>query len=335
MEKVIFDTNSIRNSEPMQFLGGRTELEKFSKVAELIFPDMVLDEIKNQKRRNLINKKKSFLDNPFHWLRQLDEDGTKNFDIEGHVDVLESQEALPYKIIELTDYSCLRDMKELALKKLPPFVPQDGSDKGFKDAYIYFTVIEYLQSIDDKYVFFVTDDGLFKEAFKANPNVYVIKDFNEFMMKSITVFHDDYFIEKLQLEIHTDITKESILDYWVNINDNQVLLLDVNGDHRVVEIDSKEIVKYDDVNAYSDAIDSLIKSTSFDKTHIAIEELTNYIDYLSDDEIIQILEATRENNQIFMIIDDEDVKQFIVSLYEKKKDILSSDLEAYIKMKLE
>ena len=61
MEKVIFDTNSVRNTEPKQFLGGRSELEKFAKVAELVFPDIVIEEIKNQKRRNLESKKDSFL----------------------------------------------------------------------------------------------------------------------------------------------------------------------------------------------------------------------------------------------------------------------------------
>jgi len=72
MEKVIFDTNFIRNTEPKQFLGGRSELEKFAKVAELVFPDIVIEEIKNQKRRSLEKNKTSFLGNPFHWLRKLD-----------------------------------------------------------------------------------------------------------------------------------------------------------------------------------------------------------------------------------------------------------------------
>jgi len=43
-------------------------------------------------------------------------------------------------VIRLQDYSVLEKIKELALKKLPPFEAADNSDKGFKDAYIYFTV---------------------------------------------------------------------------------------------------------------------------------------------------------------------------------------------------
>jgi hypothetical protein len=46
LEKVIFDTNTLRNTEPKTFLGGRDDLKKFSKVAEIIFPDIVIEELK-------------------------------------------------------------------------------------------------------------------------------------------------------------------------------------------------------------------------------------------------------------------------------------------------
>jgi rRNA-processing protein FCF1 len=211
MEKVIFDTNFIRNTEPKQFLGGRSELEKFSKVTELVFPDIVIEEIKNQKRKNLESKKDSFLKNPFHWLRELDHDKTKNFDIEAHLTALEDNETLEYAVITLSDYSVLEQMKELALKKLPPFEATDNTDKGFKDACIYFTALEYLQSIPDKLIFVCCKDGRLKEAFKKHPNIIVIESFEEFIQNSITVFYDDYFINKLKTEIHEDISKRTLL----------------------------------------------------------------------------------------------------------------------------
>ncbi len=140
MEKVIFDTNFVRNTKPRQFLGGRVELEKFAKVAELVFPDIVIEEIKNQKRGRLEKNKTSFLSNPFHWLKNLDFDETKNFDIESHLSELEGNETLEYSVIKLSDTSVLEQMKEMALKKLPPFEAGDNTDKGFKDACIYFGI---------------------------------------------------------------------------------------------------------------------------------------------------------------------------------------------------
>jgi hypothetical protein len=51
-----------------------------------------------------------------------------------------------------------------------------------------------------------------------------------------------------------------------------------------------------------------LHSGSFEMTHIAVANLNKYINYLSDDEIINILEATITNSQI---IDDKDVQDFI------------------------
>ena len=335
MEKVIFDTNFIRNTEAKHFLGGRSEFEKFAKVAELVFPDIVIEEIKNQKRKNLEKSKSSFLSNPFHWLRKLDRDDTQNFDIESHITELETKETLKYSVIKLTDYSVLEQMKELALKKLPPFEAGDNTDKGFKDACIYFTTLEYLQSIPDKMIFVCCKDERLKEAFEKHPNIIVIDSYAGFIENSISRFYDDYFIEKLQSEVHADIRKEHIADYWFNINENRVLLIEIGGEKYVVEVDSGEIVAYENVATYSEAVNTLINAGAFATTHFAIETLTPYIHFLSDDEIVKILEAVDTNEQIHWIIGDEDVKQFVSILYDKKKEVLPAELAASIHNKLE
>ncbi|MBL4625890.1 MAG: DUF4935 domain-containing protein [Flavobacteriales bacterium] len=334
MEKVIFDTNFIRNTEPKKFLGSRRELEKFVKIAEIVFPDLVIEEIKHQKRRSLTGKKQSFLDNPFHWLKNLDVDETKSFDIEAHILSLENDEKLEFNVIKLTDYSVLEQMKELALKKLPPFEAGDNTDKGFKDAYIYFTILEYLQSISDKVIFVCTKDGRLKEALEKHPSIIVVKDYDDFIHNSVTEYFDDYFIEKLKTDIHADIDKESIVDYWVNINENRVLLIETEGEKTVVEVDSGEIIDYRKAGDYSTAIINLINTSSFADTHFEIDALSPYLHFLSDDEIISILEATIDNGQIGSIISDDDVKQFISTLYEKKKGMLAPELEAAIKERL-
>ncbi len=339
MEKVIFDTNFIRNAEPKQFLGGRSELEKFVKVAEIVFPDIVIEEIKHQKKRNLKGKKQSFLDNPFHWLKNLDHEETKSFDIEAHITTLEQNEELNYTVIKLTDYSVLEQMKVLALNYMPPFekITKDdkkNSDKGFKDAYIYFTILEYLQSISDKVVFVCTKDGRLKEALNGHPSIIVVQDYDDFIQNSITKYYDGYFIEKLKSDIHTDIEQESIIDYWVNINENHVLLININDEQSVVEVDAGEIIESGKVDDYSKTIENLIHSESFASTHYEINKLNSYIHFLSDDEIISILEATITNGQISSIILDDDVRKFISILFEKKKRMLTPELEANIKERL-
>ncbi|MGE3593791.1 MAG: hypothetical protein AB7G52_15035, partial [Arcobacter sp.] len=129
-------------------------------------------------------------------------------------------------------------------KKEPPFVPDDGSDKGFKDAYIYFTVLEYLEGIEDKYIFFVTNDKLLKVAFEKNPNIRVVESYDEFIQKSISVLYDDYFIAKLKSEIDAEIEEKNIIEYSINENENQILIINMADKKYIVEVDSQEIVDF-------------------------------------------------------------------------------------------
>ncbi|MBF0275288.1 MAG: DUF4935 domain-containing protein [Nitrospinae bacterium] len=341
MEKVIFDSNFIRNTEAKYFLGNRSELEKFTKVVEIILPSIVIEEIKQQKRRNITSKKQSFLENPFHWLKNLNRDETNNFDIDAHIDSLEKKEKINYQVIKLTDNSALERIKELALAYKPPFAKlnkddKKNTDKGFKDAYIYLTILEYLQSIPDKNVFVCTSDDRLKEALEKEANIIVIKDYNDFENYTISKYQTDYFIEKLQSELQqSNIFKGSIVGYWVNINENDVLLIEASDEKYAVEIDSGEIVASEKVGTYAEKISNLLHSGAFATTHSAIEALNPYAHFLSDDEIVRILEATIDNSQISAIIRDEDVKQFISTLYEKKNEMLNLELKAGIKESLE
>lgn len=325
LEKVIFDTNILRNTEPKTFLGGRDELLRFSKVTDIIFPEIVLEELKYQKRKQLDKHKNDFLRNPFHWLRNINQQETQDFDNVAHIEELENNENIKYSVIRLQDYSVLEQIKELALKKLPPFEENDGTDKGFKDAYIYFTILEYLQSIPDKYIFVCTKDGRFKEALQGHPNISVIKDFEEFRKESISSFYDEYFIAKFIEVFHVSISEKNIVEFWFNINGNRVVLIEVGDDAFVVEIDSGEIVSYGNKNDYD--VNILINSRSYSQTHEAVIKLSGFKNFFSDDEIINIMQAAIENHQI---IPDEDVQQFISDIFENKKDILDSEIKEQI-----
>ncbi|MDP3465477.1 MAG: PIN domain-containing protein [Sulfuricurvum sp.] len=241
-EKVIFDTNFLLEKRLKNFFSKQEQLEKFSKVADIIIPDMVLRELKEKYKRTFEKEKEQFLKMSlpnvlFH--------NTESVKIDASLNELLNLEKINFEVIDLKDSKYLFQMKELALKKEPPFVSDDGSDKGFKDAYIYFTVLEYLENIADKYIFFVTNDKLFKVAFEKFPNVRVIESYDEFIKKSISVLYDDYFIEKLKIEIDNDIEKEHIIDYLIDFNENQILSIHTNGKQYVVEVDSGEIISYD------------------------------------------------------------------------------------------
>lgn len=329
IEKVIFDTNILRNTEPEHFLGGRDILTKFLQSAEIVIPDIVIDEIRNQKRKKLEENKSKFLSNPFHWIRGVNKEETQAFDIEDHITELQDKEEIGYTLIELTDYSILKIMKELALRKLPPFEDADSTDKWFKDAYLYFTVLEYLQKITDKYIFVCTKDTRLTEAFQKHSNIRVIKDYEEFKDQSITWLIDSYFLEKLSETFHILITLDDILDYWNNIDGDQILLIQVEEKIMVVKIEEREVVTFQNTKEYKPLIEELICSQSYSETHkIAkwfLSNSSNGIMWFSDDDIESIFQALFDNDQISGAY-WYSVKEFYLKLFEGKSSILKPEL---------
>lgn len=324
--KAVFDTNSIRNAESVaDFLGGRSELERFLKVSEIIIPDIVIEEIKNQKRKHLISKRDSFLSNPFHFLRKVDEEETKSFDIEKWILALAGVESLPYSVITLTT-NVLEDIKKLALGNLPPF--DEMSDKGFKDAYIYFTILEYLSNIEGENIFVVTKDDRLKMAFEGNARVSVVKDFDEFEKYIDTYFKEEYFISRLKEEVSENITADCIEEIWLNTEENWTIKLSCDQKLYFVEVDfsSREIIDFTDFN-FTEGIAGLIISGSFSTTHYYIKVIEDYVRYFSDQEIQNLIEAATNNNQIYSITTDEDVKEFFVPIFKAKSQIIPDEIK--------
>lgn len=323
-EKVIFDTNTVRNPEINKFLGNRKELELFVQDADIIIPLTVVEEIKRQKRTKLKSNKDSFISNPFHRLREINEEETKAFDIDAYIEKLIDEETISFEIIDIKNNDVLPLIKELAISKQPPFESKDDTDKGFKDALIYFSVLEYLQEIPDKYVFLCAKDNRLGEAFKDNPNVIVVKDYEEFKQYSVSQFFDEYFIQKLKDELGFEIDKDNIEEYWISINENKILLIKKDDEEYVVETDSGEIIGFCSKKDFIENIEKLILSPSFATTHYLISELMSFQNYFSLEEIEKLLNATYNNSQIGWIINDDDIKEFIGRLYISNKGVITN-----------
>lgn len=247
MEKVIFDTNFLLEKRMKNFFGKQNELIKFDAVSEIIIPDMVMGELTEKYKRIFRDEKNKFNKQA---LPNVLEHNINSINIEDSIGCLIQNIKVSYEVIELNNPNILYEMKELALKKAPPFVPDDGSDKGFKDAYIYFTVLEYFQSIDDQYLFFATNDKLFKEAFKDNPNIKVIENYDEFIKQSASEFYDDYFIDKLNnfiselgtLPIRSIVKQENIINYFISDDNNKIITINIDDKNYLIEVDSGEIL---------------------------------------------------------------------------------------------
>lgn len=328
-EKVIFDTNIIRNAEAKTFLGGRNELEQFADVADIVIPDIVIQEIKRQKRKNLQSNKQKFIDNPFHNLLEIDESNTNAFNVDDYIEKLVNDEEFTFEIIDIKDNNVLPKIKELAVNKKPPFEGRDNTDKGFKDALLYFSVLEYLQEIPNKNVFVCAKDGRLKEALDSHQNIIVVESYDEFKIKSVSQFYDEYFIEQVKKELNIEITKDNIIEHWTNFDDNQNVLISLNGDEFVVEVDSGEIVNSANKNQFLENLQSLIGSTSFNKTDLRVDDLEAYKTLFSQEEIQNLLVAAYDNTQIRWIIDKDELTQFFGPLYLSNKHLVETEKQSF------
>lgn len=325
--KAIFDTNSIRNAESVdKFLGNHDELERFLKVSEIIIPEIVIDEIKAQKTKSLISKRDAFLSNPFHLLRKIDKEKTINFDIDKYIQDLIESETTPFTVIHLTRSTVLEDIKKLCIGNEPPF--EDGSDKGFKDSLIYFTIIEYLDSCDYDKVFVVTKDVRLTKAFLGLSKVTVVKDFDEFEKYIDVYFREEYFINRLKEVVSASINSSSIEEIWLNVEENWTIKVICEDKTYFVEVDfsSREIIDSTDYN-FSGGITELISSGAFRTTHDQIELIKDYINYFSNEQIKNLIEAATTNNQIYSISTDEDVKEFLLPLFRSKSQLVDDEVK--------
>jgi len=71
------------------------------------------------------------------------------------------------------------------------------------------------------------------------------------------------------------------------------------------------------------AIGSFANSTNFASTKSAIRKVRNFTDF-SDSEIIEIIEASTTNNQIYWIRNDSIVKNFLLGIIKGREDALDS-----------
>lgn len=320
-EKVIFDTNFLFNKKASSFFANKRDLELFTKYADILVPEIVIEELEAKYKRAFYEEKDKYLKTLLPSITQHNINGV---DVHTRIAELKKSETIEYSSIALTDFSILPKMKDFAISKKPPFESANNTDKGFKDAYIYFTVLELLSTVPDEHLFVCSKDIRFRDAFKEHENITVVQSFEEYKEESKALILDEYLVSKINEKLDITLKSDFIIDYWENVDLNNVYqIVDDEFEEYIFEIESREIINHAKHSDYSQSVDDLIDSPNFGVTHAVIDILERYITLLSDDEIVRILEATIVNSQISWIIGDEDVKQFIITLYQAKKDILN------------
>lgn len=248
MDVLFIDTNAIRNNGGKKFFGNIEMFEKIANQIQILIPSIVIDEIKQQKIKRLRSTYDSFKDNFFTNALKIQ---TGPFFMDLIDDIVQdlfnnSQSEIPHKIVDYDLSGRLGEMRLQAIGNLAPFEKKD--DKGFKDAYIYFTILEYQKDNPNDEIYLITNDGRLSEAFNINETVNVITEVDEYYDLQRDYFGAEYFMGRVreELELENDVTIK-LLDVDVSEDDDWLIDMEIDGTECRIIADfySKEIIDND------------------------------------------------------------------------------------------
>ena len=211
----------------------------------VIIPEIVLEEIEQKAIREFEDEKQNLRSRLKAFFGQQIEEVDIAKKVKDYIESILSKKGV--NVIKLTNFAVLPEMKKLAILKQPPFEEKDGTDKGFKDCYIYFTVLEYQANNPDIKVFFWTEDKRLQSAY-GNTAIQIITGIEDYEKNfGLNTYQKENIASSLGVE-----TKNIIFNkIEQNINNNQLILVSVSDpySHWIIhnyrfEIDSGEVVGY-------------------------------------------------------------------------------------------
>ncbi len=318
---VVVDTNSCRsNPESNSFFGNRDRLIGIASGARLIIPKVVVDEITNQKMIEYTKNKGQLKTNSIICSIGMDMSIINKFDIKSHIESLKSGCLIDFEEYELKRINiAYKKMYGWAIKHEPPF--EERGDKGFKDAYIACSIEELIKDNRGIQVFLISKDVRLIERFKDNSEVITLNDFEDIDSYLFNSFVDDYLLSKIRNEL--DIADAIVSNGWLNIDDNWVLVVmnEVIVKYVIVDRIAREILD-STIYAFKEDVEFFVQSSSFAHTHAAIDVLSETIQYVSKDDMLRIIICSLSNSQIYSVGMDDDVREFLLPIFEKVKSYL-------------
>lgn len=295
MVKVVVDTNASRNENSYsQLLGNRAELSEIAAVADLYIPQVVIDEIVQQKRRSFENEKAKLSRSQLISLTGGTVGKIQDLSFDDYEERLRKDQSIPFATIDIGGYEkAFERIYSWALNNEAPF--DKGSDKGFKDACIVMSIEHMLESLDptaDFPVFLLSNDARLTSFFAADDRVVKVSSSVELLALLSEGQEEPFDSEKtLKRDMHI-----------VNANgDNEI------GGHRAL-------------------LDDLKSSSTFARTHNLLAQSRYKSSDFTDEEAIDLVETAVSNNQISWILSDADVYEFFVPLFERVGHSLTDDV---------
>lgn len=325
--QIIIDTNKCRNKGMDNFLGNKEELQRFIEDGcEIILPEIVLSELKQQKKIEYIVELNNFINNKFF---NNEDANFKEIKLEEFDNIIEKKiqdeqgkyYSTIYEITRIGEF--YKEMTQKAVLKEAPF--DTKSDKGFKDSIVAWSVKEVV----DKYnrtVFLLTKDNRLSQYFVDEDKVKIIESYSDYKKIRLQVENKDL-IDNITIIEKLNIEQEDIIKGWYSLNNDYYMVLYSGGCARF-DIITKDII--DDIQENpNEIIDELITSFNYAYTHDKISHIKklNIIEYISREKLLELFDGFTKNSQLYGISHDEDVWDFFSMLYKKYKKFMNDDLE--------
>lgn len=214
---IIFDTNILYQKKYEDYskfklnqvfgdIRGKIERNDVESHFELLVPDITLNELFQQQVEKYEENYNSLISSYLtcKQLYSIDLKIDEAFNYKSYLNEIKDQyiKANNINILNNCSQSRFSNIVNRALNKQAPFLGEKGnSDKGFKDAVIWESILEFAINNEGEYIFLTHDKG-FKD--------YLFKEFKEVTNKSITIYNKDQ-LRELDVYIEKYSSEQNII----------------------------------------------------------------------------------------------------------------------------
>lgn len=245
MDFLYLDTNAVRNPDVKRFFGQGANYSKIAPVVRIVVPEMVVDEIKQQKKRKLFGDLDKFRTNYFSTYFNCEITQEIKDHVEEKVTELfeAANEEFEFEVAPFDLEGQLETIMDYVVNNRAPF--ERNSDKGFKDMIIYLSIVQHFERQGNAKAYVITDDGRLKDAFSEDHRFTLLKNVDDFIVQRRTYFTEEYFVGQLNEYFASDnLTANSVLRSDLNDDNNWTLIVKVDNEEVSIIVDymSREII---------------------------------------------------------------------------------------------
>lgn len=284
---VLVDTNVVRNEQSFDYLfGSRKALSELKDDITLVVPDMVIEEIIEQKRITFEDAKQKLSGSSLIGHLSVSTSDIESLAFLDFETKLRDDNSIPYVVAQMpNDKSAIDTMKEMALHNIPPF--NKGNDKGFKDACIVLAMTHFISIHSAESIYIVSNDDRVRNYFDADKRCICLRSF-----------------DGLKARI-----------YW---NDEQQLCEKTEETASITDKQSLD-TRYE----VQSLLDELRDSGSFSCTHLVIRKLIAKRKLLSIKDKVELFNIAASNDQVNRIMKDPDMINFYLPLFRECEPLLN------------